>query len=196
MLDAIIWKFCFKCFQPTWQTLSLQINMIGLNLVCHKNYWRWTHPHQKSTQLLIYVLVQFLQQHLWHRITCNQYVHNLQYTWKIAEQMTLHHHQMSNNHHQASHVQKTVWHAETYTKMYRMYQTNLIHTQVYQNLLLRAHLTHLIHLTSFIINKRNKCPSKRINSNLVQHFSKIKSKLLKFATNYNVTKFKIDQYPL
>ena len=95
MMGAKILKCRFKWFLPTQflptRKTSKKICMVRLNFNKEKIYLRWT---QESTQILIiiYVLVQFLQQHtllnfiwqhLWYIITCNWYVHNIRYMYHI-----------------------------------------------------------------------------------------------------------------
>ena len=57
-------------FPPTWQTSKWKINMICQTFNRYKIYFS---RNNNSTQLLIYALVHFLQQHLWHTITGNWY---------------------------------------------------------------------------------------------------------------------------
>ena len=96
--DAKILKFCFNFFPPTqfpstWRTSNRQINTIRLPFVNYKTYFRGNHPYHKSSQLLIYtlvqflrqhVLVQFLQQYIWHITTCHQFIKNIKYTYRIS----------------------------------------------------------------------------------------------------------------
>ena len=89
--------------------------------------------------------VHFPQEHLWHTITCHQYIHTLQYLYHInplMEQVTLYHHRIVNHCQQASHLQEILHHTTNHPKWYHTYQFNLIKTQFYWIVVLQTHLTH------------------------------------------------------
>ena len=90
---------------------------------------------------------------------------------------------MSNNHQQESYPHKILRYATTHLNRYHAYQMTLIQIQVHWIILCRTHLTHL---TPVILNG-NRC-----NNEPIKQCAKLIYKLLKAASNYNITKSKLD----
>ena len=88
-------------------------------------------------------LLHFLQENLWHIITCHSYVHNLWYPYHIMERTTLHHHCTANNCQEVPHLKKILRHTTTHPNRYHTFQLNLIQTQVHRIILRHNNLTHL-----------------------------------------------------
>ena len=100
------------------KNIEPKTNIILLTIVHYTKWCRGIHMIHKLVQFLQHhEAVHFIRQQLWHIITCNQYIHTLQYLYHVnslTEQATLHNRWMANHLQQASQLHEIIHHTKTH----------------------------------------------------------------------------------